>query len=73
MSIEREGKFYTLYCDICGESISGFSLFQEAVRYKQENGWKAQAVPDGEWQDLCPECQEGVSDHVRTLRCLRRA
>lgn len=59
MSIEREGKSYTLYCDICSESISGFFGFQEAIDWKQKEGWKAQIVRDGEWEDICPECQEG--------------
>jgi len=49
---------YTLTCDICGEkAIETFEEFHEAVQYKKDEGWKSQKYK-GEWEDVCPECQE---------------
>lgn len=48
---------YELICDICGEDFD-FETFDDAVNYKRENGWKSEKYK-GEWQDICPECQEG--------------
>jgi hypothetical protein len=57
MTIEKEGKKYCLYCDICGEEAEErFFGFYEAVQYKKQNGWKSQKSND-EWEDVCPECQ----------------
>jgi len=59
MSIQKEDGFYCLYCDICGEEAEKrFFDFYEAVQYKKQNGWKSQKNK-GEWEDVCPECQEG--------------
>ena len=58
MTIEKEGSKYYLYCDICGEEAEEFFGFYEAVQYKKQNGWKSQKYK-GEWEDVCPECQEG--------------
>lgn len=59
VSIEKEGGSYSLYCDICGEKADKtFFEFQNAVDYKKSNGWKSQRH-NGEWEDVCPECQEG--------------
>jgi len=53
-----EGRYY-LCCDICGESADeDFYDFYDAVEYKKENGWKSQKHR-GEWEDVCPGCQEG--------------
>jgi hypothetical protein len=30
---------------------------KEAIDYKKENDWRSRKV-NGEWQDICPECQE---------------
>ena len=49
---------YTLACDICGEeALETFEEFSEAVQYKKDEGWKSQKYK-GEWEDVCPECQE---------------
>ena len=48
----------SLICDICGEEIDGFLDFENAVAHKKETGWKSEKYK-GEWQDVCPECQEG--------------
>jgi len=59
MSIEPiEGSQVELACDICGYAVTSFDSFQEAVDYKKEDGWKSQKHK-GEWEDICPECQEG--------------
>jgi hypothetical protein len=58
MAIEKINDFYGLYCDICGEEASElFDEFHEAVDYKNANGWKSRWCR-GEWEDVCPECQE---------------
>ncbi len=49
---------YNLGCDICGSLKTAFETFYEAVNYKKENGWVSEKYK-GEWQDVCPECQEG--------------
>lgn len=47
-----------LICDICGEEIDGFFDLENAVAHKRSEGWKSEKHK-GEWQDICPECQEG--------------
>ena len=47
---------YSLTCDVCGETIEDFEVFQDAVDYKKENGWKSRKNKYGEWEDVCPEC-----------------
>lgn len=57
--IERSDDLYSLYCDVCGEEADeDFFDFHEAVDYKKNNGWKSQKRNDGQWEDVCPECQE---------------
>jgi Fe2+ or Zn2+ uptake regulation protein len=58
--IERDfNGLYTLTCDLCGEeAFETFEEFHEAVQYKKDEGWKSQKHK-GEWEDVCPECQEG--------------
>jgi Fe2+ or Zn2+ uptake regulation protein len=57
--IDKYDGLYFLVCDICGEAVEkGFNDFNDAVDYKKENGWKSQKYK-GEWEDVCPECQEG--------------
>lgn len=48
---------YWLVCDICGKEHD-FETFDDALDYKKENGWISEKYK-GEWQDVCPECQEG--------------
>ena len=55
--IEKEGKLFVLYCDVCGEvADEEFYEFQEAVDYKKADGWGSERR-HGEWWDICPECQ----------------
>jgi hypothetical protein len=52
---------YTLECDICGqEANESFDSFYEAVEYKKDrsNGWHSRKE-NGEWLDICPDCQGG--------------
>jgi len=49
---------YDLTCDICGLVEYGHEDFDSAVEFKKENGWKSIKY-QGEWEDVCPECQEG--------------
>ncbi len=57
--ITKYGDRYILVCDVCGEQEDEtFFDFYDAVDYKKENGWERQKYR-GEWEDVCPECQEG--------------
>lgn len=66
MTIEREGSVYTkgsvftIKCDICGDVIymEKTDDFNDAIDRKKESGWKSTRY-QGEWQDVCPKCQEG--------------
>lgn len=63
MSIEREGKMYHLYCDICEEEADrDFYDFREATDYKKANGWESRREDWGKgndgWYDVCPGCQK---------------
>lgn len=49
---------YDLICDICGHTVTGLECFEEALEYKKENGWIREYHHSGEWEDVCPECQE---------------
>jgi len=56
--IDNYRGLYVLTCDICGEkALETFEEFHEAVQYKKDEGWKSQKYK-GEWEDVCPECQE---------------
>ena len=56
--IDRTCGSYDLTCDVCGEDAGEvFDDFYEAVQFKKDNGWKSQKK-NGEWEDVCPECQE---------------
>ena len=51
--------FCSLTCDVCGEEADEtFDDFYDAVEYKKNEGWKSQKR-NGEWEDVCPDCQEG--------------
>ena len=57
--IDKQHGSYILVCDICGEVVDvPFDDFYDAVQFKKDNGWKSRKV-NGEWKDICPECQEG--------------
>ena len=61
--IDKQSGRYHLACDVCGEEIDEtFDDFYDAVQHKKDNGWKSQKV-NGEWEDVCPECQESEVEH----------
>jgi hypothetical protein len=52
---------YVLTCDHCGDEYDDtFEAFQDAVDFKKDrdNGWKAVKDFNGEWNDLCPSCNQ---------------
>lgn len=55
--IDQAYGLYTLICDICDHEAKPFFSFQDAVDYKKDNGWRSKKF-NGEWHDICPECQE---------------
>ena len=60
--IDKSYGRYQLVCDICGdETTECFDTFDEAVDYKQEEGWTSERgeqldLKDG-WIDACPSCK----------------
>jgi hypothetical protein len=48
---------YRLICDWCDDT---FEAFQDAVDFKKDrdNGWKTVKDFNGEWNDLCPSCDQ---------------
>ena len=48
---------YILSCDICSHEEE-FNSLGDASDYMLENDW-INEKHKGEWQDICPECQEG--------------
>lgn len=63
MSIEREGRYYKVYCDICLESDEEeFDDFDDAVAHKKVSGYVSRKEDWGKgndgWYDVCPECQK---------------
>jgi transcription elongation factor Elf1 len=57
MGVEKQYSEYVLTCDVCGQECDEtFETFQDAVDYKNENGWDSEFY-HGEWSDVCPDCQ----------------
>jgi hypothetical protein len=60
--IEKIGRDeFMLSCDNCGDECDDtFETFQDAVDFKKDrdNGWKAVKDFNGEWNDLCPSCNQ---------------
>jgi hypothetical protein len=57
VSIDKDGKDYLLYCDICFKDPVAFDDFDDAVEYKKAKGWKPRKEAGG-WLDVCPDCQK---------------
>ena len=55
--IDKDGGKFYLICDVCLEDGLPFASFDEAVAYKKDEKWKSKKI-DGEWQDICPDCQK---------------
>jgi len=62
MSIEKFGGIYTPTCDLCGEELPAEFDFYDAVNAKKDAGWKSRKT-DGDWEDVCTECQEKERRH----------
>jgi hypothetical protein len=61
MIVEEKGKS-TLVCDVCGREVEGFESFDDALDYKNNEGWKSERgeqldLQDG-YIDICPHCQK---------------
>jgi len=55
--IEKISGNYIPICDICGKELEGENDFYDAIKSKQDNGWKG--IKQGkEWIDVCAECQK---------------
>jgi hypothetical protein len=59
MAIEKQGKYYKLICDCCGETeFEEFNSFMDAVDFKvNSDDWLTRKVDDG-WEDYCKDCRE---------------
>ena len=56
MSIDSFQGIHTPICDYCGGELPSEFDFYDAVNAKKRAGWKSRKI-DGEWQDICCECQ----------------
>ena len=56
MSIECIYGVHVPTCDICNETLPGEQDYYEAVDAMKAAGWKNR-MSDGEWLNLCCECQ----------------
>lgn len=46
-------------CDNCGDSLPYvFESFEEAVDELRKLGWRRHKGPDGQWENICPDCQD---------------
>ena len=50
-------KTYIPICDCCGIELDEEYTFNVAVDAMKADGWKI-IKKDGEWQNICPDCQE---------------
>jgi hypothetical protein len=62
MTMERRGGDIVPVCDICGEELPAEADFRDALEAKRKAGWKTDRLPSGEYEDVCPACQNGGSD-----------
>ena len=58
MSIEKEYQKYFIACDYCDATNGEYETFEDAVEAKEKLGWKSRKDADGDWVDLCIECQK---------------
>jgi len=58
VSIERFHGFFTPVCDYCEARLPAGESFMEAVDIRKQAGWKSRKDKHGDWEDMCPECQE---------------
>lgn len=60
--VDREYGKYVLVCDICGKEVTGFDTFDDALDYKDKEGWKSRRgqqldLKEG-FVDVCSNCIE---------------
>lgn len=56
--IEKEFNYWVVWCDNCETPIEQeFLTYKEALDSSKEEGWRSTRI-DGNWANLCPECQE---------------
>lgn len=53
---------YVLICDVCGEEVTGFDCFDDALDYLENNDWDCKHgtqlnLVEG-YIDICPNCQK---------------
>lgn len=56
-SVVRVHKHYKI-CDRCGEHGPYAESHNEAIDEAKKVGWIRIKNDNGEWEDICPECQE---------------
>ena len=44
--------------DCCGDDLPGEPSFDKAVTVMEDAGW-VRRLKNGEWENICPKCQEG--------------
>jgi hypothetical protein len=58
MSILKINSEYIAACDRCGSILPSEYDFYDSVKAKKDAGWKSRKDRDGEWEDVCTDCQE---------------
>lgn len=53
-------ELFTPTCDLCGDMLDDEYDFYDAVEAKKAAGWRSKKI-DGEWYDICPDCQEKMN------------
>lgn len=59
--IDKTKGYYTIVCDICGETSEKFDTWEEAKDAKKKLGYKTtlyRTETEDIWQDLCQDCQD---------------
>lgn len=57
--ISKEYNEFKLYCDMCGECVTGFNSFEDAIAFKRKEGWATVKIGD-DWENYCPICSEDI-------------
>lgn len=56
-SVTTNTKYYRI-CDVCGKHGPYAENYNAAIDEAKKAGWTRIKNSNGEWKDICPECQE---------------
>ena len=59
MNANRSNGNVEFECDFCGEVLfTEQDDFSEALAVLKEDGWRARKDKHGQWEHVCPDCQD---------------